>query len=524
MNNKKYPIKQSNDYASVTEDLIRMPDGVGIYTRLSVPKGKDKYPIVFDRTPYAEALNGVPYDITRLYSNIFIKHGYAIVTQHCRGTADSEGEMHPYEYEKADGLATLEYIRTLPFYNGEIYVIGKSYLASTHLLYLSEKPHDIKGACIQIQTDRMYYAKYCNGCCKTSIQWYAERLKRRFPNQNPETNERPYIDVAKRTFGVDMPMCRNNLIHNTFDEYWKNDPRHNVIDTLEIPTLLVEGWYDFYIYGMTDMWSRMPDETKKKSAMIIGPYGHSTSVTSGAEYPFPNGNIPDTYGVDWFDSIRNHTKYEHAEFGKVTYYSICADKWKTAIYPPKNPSVKKLYFSKDKALSSSPKEDESVSYVYDPETTENPHKFYNIFKSFAPNSFDGIISYVSEPAKIEESFYGKVKFNVNVSSDCEDTAFMFRLYFVENGESYNLTESVFAISHFVPNYKPGEIVEISLETPPIAFTLKKGVSLRVDLSSSMGPYAPHANLRGHFAYITETRVANNTFHTKGSYIELPYEE
>lgn len=524
MNNKKYPIKQSNDYASVTEDLLRMPDGVGIYTRLSVPKGKNKYPIVFDRTPYAEALNGTPYDINRLYTNEFIKRGYAIVTQHCRGTADSEGEMHPYENEKADGLATLEFIRTLPIYNGEIYIIGKSYLASTHLLYLSEKPHDIKGACIQIQTDRMYYSKYTNGCAKTNIEWYAERLKRRFPNQNPVTNERPYIDAAKRTFGIDIPALTNNSIHNTLDEYWTNDPRYNVIDTLEIPTLLVDGWYDFYIDGMADMWRRMPEKTKKISAMIIGPFGHSTSVTKGAEYPFPSGNLADTYEVDWFDSIRNGTKYEHAEFGKLTYYSICADKWKSDFYPPKKSASKKIYFSKNKTLSSSPGEDESVSYVYDPETAKNPHKFFNIFKTYEPNSVDGVISYVSLPFENEESFYGKVRFNVNVSSDCEDTGFMFRLYFVEDGECYNLTESVFALSHFIPDYESGKIAEISLETPPIAFTVKKGVSLRVDISSVMGPFAPHANVRGHFAYITETRVANNTFHTKGSYIELPYEE
>ena len=140
-----YPIIKQNNKVKVTEFLLTVPDGVGIYTRISVPNGKAKCPIVFDRTPYAEALGGKPYDIERLNDNLFIKHGYAIVTQHCRGSGDSEGEMRPYENERADGLATLDYIRTLPFYDGEIYVIGKSYLASTHLLYLSEKPKDIRG-------------------------------------------------------------------------------------------------------------------------------------------------------------------------------------------------------------------------------------------------------------------------------------------------------------------------------------------------------------------------------------------
>ena len=115
MNNKTYPIIQDSEYATVTEILVPTHDGVGIYTRIAVPKGKNKCPIVFDRTPYAETLLGRPYDINKLKDNLFIKRGYAIVTQHCRGTANSEGEMHPYENERADGLLALEYIRTLPF-------------------------------------------------------------------------------------------------------------------------------------------------------------------------------------------------------------------------------------------------------------------------------------------------------------------------------------------------------------------------------------------------------------------------
>ena len=50
-----------------------------------------------------------------------------------------------------------------------------------------------------------------------------------------------------------------------------------------------------------------------------------------------------------------------------------------------------------------------------------------------------------------------------------------------------------------------------------------GMRLRIDITSESGNYLPHPNVKGHFAYVTETRVAHNTIHPEGSYVELPIE-
>ena len=79
-------------------------------------------------------------------------------------------------------------------------------------------------------------------------------------------------------------------------------------------------------------------------------------------------------------------------------------------------------------------------------------------------------------------------------------------------------------SYFVKDYTPCEKVRIELETPPIAFTIKQGMRIRVDISSESGIYLPHPNVKGHFAYVSNTNVANNTIYTEGSYIDIPYEQ
>ena len=37
----------------------------------------------------------------------------------------------------------------------------------------------------------------------------------------------PYVDAAKRAFGVDVPEFTEGLIHNTCDEFWKGKNSFN---------------------------------------------------------------------------------------------------------------------------------------------------------------------------------------------------------------------------------------------------------------------------------------------------------
>lgn len=515
----------------IREELVPMSDGVRLYTRCATPKGVEKCPTVFIRTPYEGANGGVPHGLASYgegsAARRFIEHGYAVVLQHCRGKGDSEGLCIPYaKEERTDALETLDYIRALPTYNGEIFVTGGSYLATVHLSYLSAKPHDIKGACLEIQTDRLFFRNYRNGLNYklNNIGWWSSMVSRKYPQCDLSAAFRlPYIEAAQRVFGEEVPAFTDTLIHNTPDEFWQRDEKWNVMETLEIPTLLVEGWYDFYVEGMTDMWRRMPEETKKRSAMLIGPYGHATSVGAKFEYPLPCGNLPPDYAVEWFDSIREGRPYLYAECGKVRYYSIGADAWREGEYPPGAPQSHRLYLGAQ-TLSEQPTRGVAIRYRYDPASLENPFRSFGIFRAHKAGSIESVLSFVGEPVGTAHSYFGSVRVHLTVSSDCEDTAFFVRLYLVEGEEAYNLTEALGGLTYLAGEYTPGTAVEIDLETPPIAFTLKEGMRLRVDIASETGNYLPHPNVKGHFAYVTEQRIATNTVYTEGSYLELPIEE
>ena len=236
-----YPIYAENEAVRVTERYFTMPDGVNLYTRIAVPKKEGKYPTVFVRTPYAAPHNGVAHNISEYTNSQLIDNGYAIVYQHCRGSGDSEGFCVPYE-ERDDGLTSLDIIRSLDFYNGEIFLMGGSYLATVHLSYLDTNPQDIKGAALSIQTDRMYFRNYRNGCCYKfcNLDWWLGRLQRQYPKQKTDgVLVRPYKDIMKRIIGTDYPRFTDNLLNDTYNDFWKKDPRNSAIDNLKIPVLFL---------------------------------------------------------------------------------------------------------------------------------------------------------------------------------------------------------------------------------------------------------------------------------------------
>jgi len=518
-----YPKYQQSESIRVEETFFTMSDGIRLYTRILLPAGFKRCPVVFQRTPYEASHNGEAHPLENCENDMFVKNGYAVILQHCRGRGDSEGDCVPYgNAERTDALETLELIRKLPFYNGEIYLFGGSYLSTVHLLYLDPTPADIKGAALSIQTDRMYFRNYRNGCCYDfcNVNWYKSMLSRRYPNASTEGKlVRPFKDIAKRVFSEDIPELTGMYLNDTYNEFWKNDPRTNVMEHLTVPILLTEGWYDFYIEGMFSMWERLNKETKAKYPFVVGPWGHATQVNN-AEYPLPHGNIPQDFPVKWFNSIRTQTPYEYAQCGKVNYYSIGGDRW-TAAEEPQNLKTKRFYMNADQTLSDQPMQAGQLSYRYNPDFRHGKFQYHNIYKTETADAEDGIISFYGSPFEKDTSFYGNVRWHATVRSDCEDTAFFIRIYLTENGCDYNLTETITTLSHVNGNYTPGTETCIDLQTPPIAFTVKKGCGIRVDISSDGGIYVPHANVKRHWAEVTETQTATNTLILgKETFIEI----
>lgn len=406
------------------------------------------------------------------------------------------------------------------------YLRGGSYGATVHLCYLETNPSDVKAASLDIQTDRVYYKNYRNGCCYDfcNAKWWAYMLKNRYPKHLSDTKsivyadilKRPYEKIMERLVGEDVPEYTDMLLNETYNDFWINGENTYAADNLKIPTLFGEGWYDFYVDGMFSMWERLPEETRKKSAFLVGPWGHGTCRTDATEHPLPNSQIPVDYIIAFFNSIRDNTPYTQFELGKTNYYSIGGGRWTTQT---EEKGKFKLYFNGNNTMSAKPTCTGEMHYIYDPEKPLGYYKRLNIFKQGEP--VDGVVSFTSAPFEEDISFFGKIAWHMKVRSSCDDTAFFMRVYMVEDGESYNLTDTITSLSYLNENYAAGEACLVDIVTPQIGFTIKKGNAIRVDISSHSDIYVPHANVKGHWAKATETKVATNTLICdEDAYIEL----
>ena len=75
------------------------------------------------RTPYGR---GFPWD--HLFGGLIAEQGFHVVIQSCRGTGGSGGEYEPFRHERADGQATVAWLREQPWFTGVLATIGPSYL------------------------------------------------------------------------------------------------------------------------------------------------------------------------------------------------------------------------------------------------------------------------------------------------------------------------------------------------------------------------------------------------------------
>ena len=508
----------------ITDYMLPMSDGARLCTRVIAP-GDGRYPVVFQRTPY-NARAEITDDVIKSAENDqFIRHGYAVVFQCCRGCFGSEGECIPYSpKERSDGLETIEWIRSLDCYNGELYFTGSSYTASVMLMLLNEPVEGLRGLAFSVQTESMYHRNFYNGMCRTfcGFTWWLAMMAKDRPKiaEDKDIFVRPYKDIMKRAVGEDVPDFTEGLMQDRYGGVWKNDPRIGVIEKLDVPILLTGGWFDYYCYGMCSMWEKLRPETRARSAFLMTPFGHDLTYREGSDYPLSGGALPPDREALWFDHVRLGVPFPYAADGAFRYYMTGENKWYNARSPYEIKPSEAFYLTAEGGMSASAPKGGERSYIYDP---ENPlhHELHDyMFLCDKENSHPDVLSYMSEPFTEDASYFGPVIFRLEASSDCDDTAFVFRLYLVEDGKSYNVIDGATTLLHALGSYSAGERRSFEVVSQPTAFHVKKGARIRLDVSSFSDCYVPHANTAEHFALAEKTRVAKNTVYGGESAVVL----
>src|ERR1700736_5165186 len=108
----------------IERDLpVPIPDGTILLANRYAPRGVEKPPLILVRSCYGRSgLLGL------LYGRIFAERGFQVLIQSTRGTFGSTGPFEPLVHERADGLATVEWVKQQPWFPGSFGTMGFSCL------------------------------------------------------------------------------------------------------------------------------------------------------------------------------------------------------------------------------------------------------------------------------------------------------------------------------------------------------------------------------------------------------------
>lgn len=506
-------------------------DGDLLATVAVLPEADGKFPTAVFRTPYQSdhvgMTDGELADWAEREFAAWTDAGYAVVFQDCRGCGKSTGDSMPIVYERRDSRALYDWIREQPFYNGQLFLRGRSYTSYVHMA-AAPFGGDVKGAVFEVMDPELYNWHYLNGIYRMNLygDWQVGQYKKKSEIEKNYSRDSfrilPLADYTRSVFGEPIEDYDLILAHpDRGDPFWDTpyggSGSRNALKKVKFPALLTTGFFDIFFGGILKAWRGMDGDTRARCALVIGPYDHADG-SDGVPITFPDGSVFGRFPgfeIRWINYARG---VGAAPFrpGKVTYYELFSDVgWRTDDLPEPERSVT---FALGEGVR---------SYVYDPADPTPArgglsHNFGGTYFLDPPGARDDVLSFYTPPFGEDVRVGGEMTARLTVRSDCEDTCFYVRVAIEKEEGDYALRDDITKISNFVPDYVPGDDAALDFTFDDCRFVIRRGERLRVDVSSAAFPqFVPHTNFRGLFSAQRASRPAKNSVDCAKSSLTVP---
>ncbi|HEX7024939.1 MAG TPA: CocE/NonD family hydrolase, partial [Gemmatimonadales bacterium] len=340
--------------------MVRMRDGVRLATDIYRPaRGGSpeagRFPVILERTPYDKSAPSRSERSPKIAAPLgragvaghFVRRGYVVIYQDCRGRYRSEGEFVKYLSDGDDGYDTCAWIVNQPWSNGKIGTMGLSYAAHTQgALGCAGAP----GVAAMFLDSGGFSNAYQGGIrqggafeLKQATWAFNQAL------ESPELARDPARLAALRAVDIRdwfrrMPWRRGHSPvslapdyeeylfdqweHGDFDGYWKQLGIYaeGFYDRWRESAMVhMSSWYDPYPRTATDNYMGLKKRKRGPVRLILGPWTHGDrQLTWAGDVDFGpratvDGNLaPDflTLRRRWFDrwlkGIRNGVDDEPA--------------------------------------------------------------------------------------------------------------------------------------------------------------------------------------------------------------------
>lgn len=396
----------SSDYVR-REVMVPMRDGVKLFTVVMMKKGATKAPILLSRTPYNAS--GSTHrnssqrlvDILEVMDTEFVNDGYIRVYQDIRGMHRSEGDwilnrpiVGPLNKtgidEATDAYDTIDWlVKNTPESNGNVGVIGSSYLGFTALMTLINPHPALKGVIAQSPMVDGWMGDdwFHNGAFRISSLAFPLGLGFNKGDGGGEfvlgagdeyvrfLEAGSVADFVKSVNAEHVPGIRKFMENPAYTDFWSLQAVDKWLAARPhtVPTMLVVGqWDQEDSYGAPAAYRALEpkDKNNDRVSLVIGPWRHSGFNHTG----FDLGALTFTgdtarewrvkYAKPFFDHWLNNGP--DPKTPPVLTYETGENKWNVSPRWPMG-TAKPIYLAADgKATFDKPKASGSEEYISDP--------------------------------------------------------------------------------------------------------------------------------------------------------------
>jgi putative CocE/NonD family hydrolase len=280
----RLPRAQTHEVVCERDLRVTMDDGAVLLADrwVATATRERTQPTVLVRSPYGRGQM-----VGLLFGRLLAERGLQVVVQSVRGTFGSEGRFSPFD-ERADGLATMRWIRRQRWHANRIAMIGPSYLGLVQWAIAADAGDDLAALAIQASASQFHGQTYAGGSVslETAASWLVlvsaqERhlalpavvgALRRLPALLSEV---PLTELDRRATGAEVVWFREAMASPLRDDaYWVARDYSAGVGKVTSPVQLIGGWQDIFLPWMLEDF-RALQAAGRDVQLIIGPWTHT---------------------------------------------------------------------------------------------------------------------------------------------------------------------------------------------------------------------------------------------------------
>ncbi len=310
------------EYVLERDVMATMRDGVRLASDVYRPARDGRaietpLPVILERTPYGKgetsraertARSAAPFTRAEVAA-YFVRAGYVVVFQDCRGRYGSEGEFVKYLSDATDGYDTVVWLTQQQWCDRKVGTMGLSYAAHTQGALACLNPPGLAAMFLDSGGFSNAYRSGIRqgGAFELKQATWAFANARVSPLVAADPVARAALDgIDIKDWFTRMPWKRGHSplqwapeyesylfeqwTHGTFDDYWRQAGifAEGFYDQYaDVPMVHMSSWYDPYARTATDNYRGLSKRKRGPVRLILGPWTHGDrSLTHAGDVDF----------------------------------------------------------------------------------------------------------------------------------------------------------------------------------------------------------------------------------------------